>query len=32
MKKYLAIFLVLTMFVALLPTAAFADGIRLFNV
>ena len=31
MKKYLAIFLVLTMFVALLPTAAFADGIRLFN-
>ena len=33
MKKYLAIFLVLTMFVALLPTAAFAadDGIILFN-
>ena len=31
MKKYLAIFLVLMMFVALLPTAAFADGIRLFN-
>ena len=30
MKKYLAIFLVLTMFVALCP-AAFADGIRLFN-
>ena len=31
MKKYLAIFLVLAMFVALMPTAAFADGIRLFN-
>ena len=33
MKKYLAIFLVLTMFVALLPTAAFAadNGIILFN-
>ena len=31
MKKFLAVFLVLMMFVALLPTAAFADGIRLFN-
>lgn len=31
MKKFLASFLVLMMFVALLPTAAFADGIRLFN-
>ena len=30
MKKYLAIFLVLTMLVALCPSA-FADGIRLFN-
>ena len=31
MKKFLASFLVLMMFVALLPSAAFADGIRLFN-
>ena len=31
MKKFLASFLVLMMFVALLPTAAFAAGIRLFN-
>ena len=31
MKKYLAIFLVLMMFVALMPASAFADGIRLFN-
>ena len=31
MKKFLAVFLVLMMFVALMPTAAFADGIRLFN-
>ncbi len=31
MKKYLAILLVLTMFVALCPSAFAADGIRLFN-
>ena len=31
MKKFLASFLVLMMFVALMPASAFADGIRLFN-